>query len=75
MTPEQIQKTIEYMEPIVRKQINASFNDAFDIVIGVVQENYIYGHTVVNGVLDNIINQIKKLKEESKISDGNYHSI
>jgi hypothetical protein len=54
-------------EPIpdnwMEEELNRFYNGAVENCIQIVSNNYINGHTVVNGVLDNVINQLKGMKK------------
>ncbi len=47
----------------MEKELNRFYNGAVNNCIQIVEQNYIHGHTVVNGVLDNVINQLKGMKK------------
>ena len=50
----------------LQKDVNIYYNKAINDAKNVVASNTIYGHTVVNGVIDNIIRSLEKLKKLSK---------
>ncbi len=47
----------------MEEELNRFYNGAIDNAIQIVTHNYIHGHTVVNGVLDNVVNQLKSMKK------------
>jgi hypothetical protein len=58
-----VEELMESLKPTIKKNIDDSFNDALSITIEVVKSHYISGHSVVNPVLDSIVEILTKLKE------------